>query len=224
MNPISTVSTLTTVRAADGPMSGDDARRAAQRELSRVRYHRDDPSLINRFFTWFFGRLDHLGGASLGTSAFAVLVVVLLAAVIFMIVRAGRPTRTARSSVGRPDLLSPVGARDHVRVAEELTRAGSYADALREWLRATVRTLEVRGVLDPRPGRTADEVARAASAQLPDAAEALLAATRAFDEIWFGARAAEERDAEYGRAAYSAVRAARTRPSAVDPTSYALPG
>jgi hypothetical protein len=45
-------------------------------------------------------------------------------------------------------------------------------------------------VLDPRPGRTADEVAREAGAIVPTVAGDLLAAAGVFDEIWYGGRPA----------------------------------
>ena len=50
------------------------------------------------------------------------------------------------------------------------------------------RSLEERVVLDPRPGRTADEVAREAGVRLPGAAEALSDAARAFDDVTYGGR------------------------------------
>ena len=62
---------------------------------------------------------------------------------------------------------------------------------MRERLRAVVRELESRGVLEPRPSRTADEVARDGSAAVPDLAEPLRRATTTFDEIWYGGRTAD---------------------------------
>ena len=45
-------------------------------------------------------------------------------------------------------------------------------------------------VLDPRPGRTADEVAREAGAAVPTIAGDLRAAAEIFDEVWYGGRPA----------------------------------
>jgi hypothetical protein len=57
-------------------------------------------------------------------------------------------------------------------------------------MRAIVRELEARGVLDPRPGRTADEVAREAGALVPAVAGDLHGAAQVFDEVWYGGRTA----------------------------------
>ena len=57
-------------------------------------------------------------------------------------------------------------------------------------MRAIVRELETRGVLEPRPGRTADEVAREAGAAVPAVAADLRTAATVFDEVWYGGRPA----------------------------------
>ena len=62
---------------------------------------------------------------------------------------------------------------------------------MRERLRAVVRDLEARGLLDPRPGRTAGEVARDAGAAVPALAEDLRRASIVFDEVWYGGRTAD---------------------------------
>ena len=58
-------------------------------------------------------------------------------------------------------------AAGHRAAAEALAAQGHLAEAVRERLRAVVRALEERGVLDPRPGRTSGEVARDAGAAAP---------------------------------------------------------
>lgn len=209
--------------AAGAAVSGADGQRAARQELSRPEYHRDDPSLLNRAVTWLFHQLDRLGGASFGQSALAVVAVILVGGVVLMVIRAGRPTTSARAATTGVDPLRAAAARDHARAAQELTEAGRYTEALREWLRATVRTLEDRGVLDPRPGRTADDIARIAGAALPDAAAALRAATAAFDAVWFGGRAATAADAAAGRVAAEAVRQAGAGSGPAAAAQYAVP-
>jgi hypothetical protein len=69
-------------------------------------------------------------------------------------------------------------------------RAGRHAEAIRERLRAIIRDLEERAILEPRVGRTADEVAAEAGAALPDVAADLARAARIFDEVWYGRRPA----------------------------------
>ena len=46
-------------------------------------------------------------------------------------------------------------------------------------------------MLEPRPGRTADEAAAAAGAVVPECAADLRIAARVFDDIWYGARPAD---------------------------------
>jgi hypothetical protein len=57
-------------------------------------------------------------------------------------------------------------------------------------MRAIVRELETRGVLEPRPGRTADEVAREAGESVPAVSGDLSSAAGVFDEVWYGGRPA----------------------------------
>ena len=54
-----------------------------------------------------------------------------------------------------------------------------------------VRDLESRGALDPRPGRTAGEVARDGGAAVPALADDLRRAAVLFDEVWYGGRNAD---------------------------------
>ena len=57
-------------------------------------------------------------------------------------------------------------------------------------MRAIVRSLEERALLDPRPGRTADEAAAEAGRALPAHADRLRAAARDFDDVTYGGRTA----------------------------------
>jgi hypothetical protein len=82
-------------------------------------------------------------------------------------------------------------ASDHRREAERLADAGAYAEAVRERLRAIVRDLQERGIVEDLPGRTADEIARDAGEALPSAAADLRTAARLFDDIWYGGRTAD---------------------------------
>jgi hypothetical protein len=59
-------------------------------------------------------------------------------------------------------------------------------------MRAVVRSLEERALLDVRPGRTADEAAAEAGRTLPAHRERLHTAARDFDDITYGGRMATE--------------------------------
>jgi Domain of unknown function (DUF4129) len=190
----------------DGPVDGGPARRAAQAELRRREYHRDDPGLVDRALHWIGRHLDRLFTGSGGSHALLILLVVALAAVVLIAVRAGAPARRGGAApAAGEDLLAPVAARDHRRLAEQFTADGRRAEALREWLRAALAAIEERGVLPPRPGRTGAATAREAGPLLPAAAGDLAAATAAFDAVWFGGRAATDADVARARAAADAV-------------------
>jgi hypothetical protein len=192
-----------------GPISGDAARRAAQLELRRAEYHRDDPSVISRVLDWIGDRLDSVVSGSATGSATLILLVLLGGVVTFAVIRAGRPRRLARAASTTVDPLAPDGQVDHARRAADFEQQGRLAEALREWLRATIATIEARGVLDPRPGRTGAALAREAGAVLPALAESLEAAVDAFDAVWFGRRSATAADVANARGAAQAVRSAR---------------
>jgi hypothetical protein len=55
-------------------------------------------------------------------------------------------------------------------------------------MRAVVRALEERALLDIRPGRTADEAATEAGRALPAHRDRLRAAARDFDDVAYGGR------------------------------------
>ena len=57
-------------------------------------------------------------------------------------------------------------------------------------MRAIVRELVDRGVLDHRPGWTVTELARAAAAARPAVDAPLIEAGRVFSDIWYGSRPA----------------------------------
>jgi hypothetical protein len=205
------------------PTSGSAAKRAAEAELRKAEYHRDDPSLVERVLQWLVRRFGSLFDGSVAGHATLLLLVALSGAVIFAIVKAGPPRRSVRRPAADDDPLRPLAARDHRRLAAEFAAAGRRAEAMREWLRAAVQTIEERGVLTPQPGRTGAAVAREAGPVLPAAAAELSAATTAFDEVWFGGRTATDADVTAARAAADGVLTARIERAAGPPRHYALP-
>jgi Domain of unknown function (DUF4129) len=194
------------------PVGGAAARRAARALLRRAEYHRDDPGPITRALHWMSRHLAKLfdGAGAGGSHAILLIVLALVAVAVVFAVRAGAVRRVARAAPAPDlDLLAATTASDHRRRAERLTAEGRHAEALREWLRAAVATITERGVLPPRPGRTGSATAREAAPLLPAAAPELSAAMQAFDEVWFGARAAHDGDVRVARAAADAVATAR---------------
>jgi hypothetical protein len=183
------------------PLAGIDeigreaARRAAREELSDRRYTDAQPPLITRivgriireFLELLAKAADGAPGGTLGLLLLAALVVLLAAVVFDKLGPPGRREATAPLfGTGRE-----LSADEHRQLADEAAAQGRWADAVRERLRAVVRELEARGVVEPRPGRTADEVALEAGRVLPPLAEPLRAGARLFDEVWYGGRPAD---------------------------------
>ena len=180
---------------ATAPVGRDDARDAAHRELSKGIYHADDPGLIQRmidaFSRWLGHLLDRASGATPGGSGGLFVVVLLIAGLIAVVFwRVGPVRRGAVATGATLELSGPLDADEHRRMANRYAGQRQYAEAVRERMRAIVRELESRGVLEPRPGRTADEVAREGGRLVPAVATDLSRAARLFDEVWYGGRPA----------------------------------
>ncbi|SCK63081.1 protein of unknown function [Streptomyces sp. AmelKG-E11A] len=173
----------------------DPAREAAERELSRPMYHENDPGLFQRALDAFLGWVDDVFSAASGASPGGVVgltVIVLAAAALIGALwwRLGSPTRTPRGSAPLFDDL-PRSAAEHRATADTHAAQGHWTPALQERVRALVRALEERALLDARPGRTADEAAAEAGRPLPGHADRLRAAAHAFDDVTYGGRTAD---------------------------------
>jgi hypothetical protein len=221
---------LALLRAA-APVDREVAREAAAQELSKGIYHADDPSLLDRvadrILRWLdgFGHLLNAGPG--GAPAGGIGLVLVLAAVVALILWRTGPLRRSRV---RPDVRIELSGRldadEHRRRADGFAGQHRYAEAVRERMRAIVRELETRAVLDPRPGRTADEVAREAGALVPVIAAELGRGARIFDEVWYGGRAASAGTDAAMREVDQRVRTARlvlSRPAAAGPAGYVVP-
>jgi hypothetical protein len=173
----------------------DGARRAAREELLDRRYHDAQPPLLVRLVGKAVRKLLELldraaGGVPGGRLGLLMLALVIAALVGVVVVRL-RPSGRRGTSAQVFTTGATMTAAQHRALAEEAAAAGQWADAVRERLRAIVRELEVRGVLEPRPSRTAGEVARDGSAAVPLISGPLRRATTTFDEIWYGRRTAD---------------------------------
>ncbi|MCF0091025.1 hypothetical protein B0E37_06144 [Streptomyces sp. MH192] len=174
----------------------DPARGAARRELTKPMYHQDDPSLLQRVLDAFWDWLDRLLGAASsaapgGTAGLVVILLAVLALLAALWWRLGTPRRTSASV---PALFDdrPRSAAEHRSAAAAHAARGHWNTAVQERMRALVRALEERALLDPRPGRTADEAAAEAARPLPGHASRLHAAARDFDDVAYGGRTADE--------------------------------
>jgi hypothetical protein len=172
----------------------DPAREAAKRELSKRMYHENDPGLVQRalnaFWDWVGKLFDAASGATPGgTLGLVVIVLAVLAVVAALWWRLGTPHRAPTSSATLFD-DRPRSAAEHRAAAEAHAAQGHWNQAVQERMRAIVRSLEERALLDPRPGRTADEAAAEAGRTLPAHTDRLRAAARDFDDVTYGGRPA----------------------------------
>ncbi|AVH58354.1 MULTISPECIES: DUF4129 domain-containing protein [Streptomyces] len=175
----------------------DPAREAARRELSKRMYHENDPGLVQRALNAFWEWVDKLFGAASaatpgGTLGLVVIVLAVVAVVAALWWRLGSPHRTPPPSAALFD-DRPKSAAEHRAAAEAHAAQGHWNQAVQERMRAVVRSLEERALLDPRPGRTADEAAAEASSTLPSHTDRLRAAARVFDDVTYGGRSADTR-------------------------------
>lgn len=172
----------------------DEAANAAARELSRAVYQPGQEPLLTRVGRWLLAQLvrlvERVGDFSPGGYVgLLIILVVVLAVVVLVRMRTGP---LAARSHHEPLLAGSVRtAAEHRAAADRFAAAGDWAQAIRERMRAVARELEEQGTLEPRPGRTADELARDAAVLLPAVAEGLSAAVRIFDEVWYGERPAD---------------------------------
>jgi Domain of unknown function (DUF4129) len=168
----------------------DTAHQAAQRELDKPIYPKG--SLTQRLYEWIHELLFRLieKGSSVPGGWFTISVLcVLLVVAIVVTIRVIRLTiRTQR--VGDYQLFDTgqLSADQHRAIAERFAVEGNWAAAIRHRLRAVARGLEEARILDPAPGRTANELATDAGAHLPHLATELSAAATEFNDVTYGER------------------------------------
>ncbi|GAB2772483.1 DUF4129 domain-containing protein [Streptomyces chlorus] len=174
----------------------DPAREAARRELSKQRYHENDPSWFQRALDAFWEWVGKLFDAASTAAPGGVLGLIVIAAAVLAVLgalwwRLGTPRRRPASA---PVLFAdrPRSAAEHRAAAEAHAVQGHWNQAVQERMRAVVRSLEERALLDIHPGRTADEAAAEAGRALPAHTGRLHTAARNFDDVTYGGRTATE--------------------------------
>lgn len=174
-----------------------EARRWAAEELAKAEYREAAPSWVEiaweNFLDWF-SSLDgsaQSAGPLPGPVIGIVIALIIAAAVILARPRLNAAARCSRE-VFEPD--SVLTASDYRQRAEAAAAAGEWGDAVVERFRALVSTAEDRIILDPQPGRTADEVARDLAVPFPNEAGRLERAAGVFDAVRYGNRPAGKAD------------------------------
>lgn len=185
--------------AAEPPVrpGAGEARRWAEEELAKREYRDAAPSWLGTLWRNFLDWLQSLDGsqgdaAPVPSPVIALVIAAIIAAAIIL----ARPRLHARSRQAR-DVFErdPIlGATDYRARAEAAAAAGKWGDAVVDRFRAVVRSAEDRAILDPQPGRTADEAARALSVPFNSQSGRLARAAATFDGVRYGNRAADSGD------------------------------
>jgi hypothetical protein len=198
------------------PVTRSGAQHAATRELSKSIYQHSNEPLVVRAFHAVGRFITHrlasvLNHAPAGNGG-ALAVIVIIAALIGIVVwRVGVPRRAqAEGSVLMG--AATMKAADHRALAEHAAEQGDWRTAVIERMRAIARELEERGVLEPRAGRTATELAREAATLLPSTAAGLVRSAEVFNTVTYGAgTATADQAAELARTDDAIRTAARNK-------------
>jgi hypothetical protein len=168
----------------------DTAHQAAQRELDKPIYPKG--SLTQRLYEWIHDLLFRFieKGSSVpgGWFTLSVLFVLLIVAIVVAIRVARLTIRTRRGGDYQLFDTGQLSADQHRAIAERFAVEGNWAAAIRHRLRAVARSLEEARILDPAPGRTANELAADAGARLPRLAPELSEAATVFNDVAYGER------------------------------------
>ncbi|MDQ0619569.1 DUF4129 domain-containing protein [Arthrobacter globiformis] len=168
----------------------DEARRWAVEELSKREYREAAPgwleTLWQQFLDWLQSVTDgHSPAEGPPVAPFIGLGIAILIAVAIIL---ARPRLNARRRARKE--IFDVEAADYRERAKAAAARGDWAAAVVEQFRALVSSAEDRAVLDPQPGRTADEAAGQLSRAFPAASDNLEAAARMFDAVRYGSGSA----------------------------------
>ena len=205
---------LTADWAASAPVGVDrgPAAAAAARELAKPIYQQAAPPWWQRALGWLGRTLAELlnraaAAAPGGGRGLALLVLAALVILGLLIWRVGR-VRTNRSSPSLSSVFGPrrVSAAEYARRAETAFAAGDYPAAVTDGFRALALELDDAGLVDLRPGMTADELAGDAAAARVDLAGGLADSAAVFDAVVYGDRVATAADVEVVAACRAALR------------------
>lgn len=225
--PVTLVAARVLAAATGGPplIHRGPARQLARQELARSLYRLPWWERAEHAISTWLARLGTLGGRPLGWPALIVVIAVAVLAAAGILAWIGPARRTRRGRAAAVLGNRPMSAAEHRRAAEQLAATGDYAGAIVERMRALAVDLEARGILAPRAGRTATELAAEAAAALrseaaggPAITAGLARAARLFEDVRYGGRPGT-------RAGYEEVRDTDTRMAAVRaPQAAAIAG
>jgi Domain of unknown function (DUF4129) len=223
---------LTVAAGAPPLIERGPAQRLARQELARSIYRPSWPQrVLNAIGRWLDSLLDGGSGGAHQIQWWAVAVLIVVVALIFagVLYWLGPTRRRRRRTVASVLGGFQLSAADYRQLSERLAAKGDFAGAIIERVRAIAVDLEQRGVLLPRPGRTASELATEAASSLPatslpGGAASLHQAARLFDDVRWGDRAGTLASYEQVRDLDTAIGSVRAASVAAAPGPVTAPG
>ena len=189
------------MRPAGPPLDPDKARSRVLEELSKPEY--DDspgfiPWLLGVIEDWLMSVLDGIDGSSTAQAGIAVLIVIALLTVVFLVLRRTGLIRRSHALAVAAELdADPVLSGSQLRdSAREAIGAGRTDDGTVLALRALVRDLEERTLMDVAAGMTAHEAAALAATPFPELRGRLQRGAVAFDTAAYSHRTASPKQAD----------------------------
>lgn len=175
----------------------DEARRWAVEELSKREYRDAEPGWLAELWRQFLDWLQSWGDgqATAEGTPTAPLIGIGIAILLGVAIILARPRlNTRRQAQEVFDADDAVTAAVYRRQAAAAAARGDWPAAVVDQFRALVRSAEDRAVLEPQPGRTADEAAEQLSRAFRTAAGKLAEAARVFDAVRYGSSSADAAD------------------------------
>lgn len=196
----------------------DTAREWLTSELQRPEYAERE-SLLTRLINWALDWLNTIDwpDTSMSGPQLGIVIGVVAAVVLVLAWLVAGPVQLGRNRAGSAEVLDTDDARTAAQMraaADTAAAAGDWRTAVVERFRAVVRSMEERVIIEPRPGRTAQEAAADAGERLPAQAAGLRSGADLFDGVEYGDRIAAAEDDVALRVLDAEVTAARPGVSA----------
>ncbi|MFC7376311.1 DUF4129 domain-containing protein [Brachybacterium sp. GCM10030267] len=187
--------------AGPPPLDPDEARSRILEELSKSEYD-DSPGFVSWLLgvieRWLTNLVDGIDGSSAAQAGLAVAVALALLLAAFLVLRrTGLIRRSHTLAVPAGLDAQPVLSASELRAsARSAIDAGRTDDGTVLALRALVRDLDERTLLDVAAGMTAHEAANRAAQSFPDLRGRLLRGADAFDTAAYSRRATSPKQAD----------------------------
>lgn len=179
----------------------EEARRRVLEELSKAEYN-DSPGfipwLLGLIESWLQDVVEGVDGSSPAQAALFILLIVLAAGTAVLVLRRTglirrSPALSVQTALDSQEALTAAELRD---AARDAIAAARLDDATVLAMRALVRDLDERTLLDVTAGMTAHEAVEAAAGPFPELRAQLQRGAQAFDTAAYSARPVGSKQAE----------------------------